>query len=601
MISKLCNAAFGLPVAAVALAISQAYAAPVLGPSDGWFYTLPASLNGQHGDLIQYRPATVKLGDGAPAFAAWNVLYQSTDSNDVANAVSGTVLVPQTPWQGGTPRPVILYAVANQGMAHRCAPSRQFEIGTDYENANIRAALKAGYAVLVSDYAGYLQGAKPTYLAGRSQANAILDLFTAATALPEAGISASAQVGIWGYSQGGQTAAWATQVFPDYAPKVKVVGVAAGSVPADFLTTAKLLDGNLGGGIMARSIGGLSNEDPESIGIGFMVVGSEAGQAELGKLESECLFETLLSLQNRSLASFTISPKSPLEQLLGLPLIKDSLLAQNVAGHKSAVPIYQYHGRADEFIPLGQDITLRNAYCAAGSTVYFDVYPSEQIVTQFQAAPHVLSWMKARFAGTPAPSTCGNTAPTPAANNVNPTGGGDFLMLQDKWPLTASVTLKTLNQTVNLPSASTFTATTNLTKKTLQGSMAVPDFKTTIKLLGVLPAQIGMKVTPVGDTTGLASLDEAGQLHVHGVAYADLTLTSMVGIPIGECKTSTPVAFKLDYDGPVSALGTGLNFSGTTSFPPLKGCILASILSALMAGPGQTYSFTVNPPAPVKH
>lgn len=596
------KSALCVPLAAIALAVSSAYAAPVVGPSDASFYTNPAVLGGNHGDLIQYRQTTPNLGADAPATKAWNVLYQSTDSKGQPNAVSGTVLVPAAPWSGAGARPVILYAVGTHGLAQGCAPSRQFEKGTDYENANINAALKAGYAVLVTDYAGYLNGSQATYLAGRSQGNALLDMFNAAAAVPNSGITSTAKVGIWGFSQGGQTAAWAAEILPTYTPNLKVAGVAAGGIPADFINTANMLDGNLGAAFLASGVAGLSTQYPESVGAAINLIASPDGKAQLAKLRTECVFPALFDLQNKTLASFTLTPDATLDELLGIPKVNATLLEQNLGKSAITVPMYQYHGQADEFIPLAQDIDLKRFYCSSGAKVQFDLYPSEHIVTQFQAAPTVLSWMADRFAGKTAPSTCStNTTGYPTPTNTNKTPGGNFVVKLDKWPLTASVGLKTLGQTVNLPTTSSFTADTDITAKTLKGSLSVPDFKQTLNIIGI-NSQVGMRITPVGETTGTAELDTAGNLHVHGTAYADITITSVWGIPFGECKTVTPVAFPLNFDGPVSSLGNGgLNFSGTTTFPQVKGCIISAILSALMSGPGQTYSFTVAPPAPAKY
>jgi hypothetical protein len=113
---------------------------------------------------------------------------------------------------------------------------------------------------------------------------------------------------------------------------------------------------------------------------------------------------------------------------------------------------------------------------------------------------------------------------------------------------------------------------------------------------------VGLRIVPVGDTTGTASLDNDGILHVHGKAQVNITVSSLLGIPFGECKTVTPVDFPLDFDGPISSLGNGgLTFKGTTTFPQIKGCIVSGILTALMSGTGQSYSFTVAPPAPTKY
>lgn len=604
MIPTLRKTVLSVPLAAIALAVSSACAAPVVGPSDATFYTSPAVLGGAHGDLIQYRPATVNLGAGAPATKAFNVLYQSTDSVGQPHAVSGTVLVPTAAWSGAGPRPVILYAVGTQGLDQGCAPSRQFAAGSnEYENANIAAALKAGYAVLVSDYAGYLNGAEATYLSGQSQGHAVLDIFKAATAIPFVGLLATAPVGIWGFSQGGQSAAWAAEVLSTYTPNLKVAGVAAGGIPADFMATAHFLDGNLGAAFLAAGVAGLSVQYPDTVGASFNQLASPAGQAEIAKLKTECVFTALLDLRNKTLSQFTVDPAGiTLDDILNRPAVASTLLAQNLGKKPLTVPMYQYHGKADEFIPLAQDIDLKRFYCANGGKVQFDLYPSEHIVTQFQAAPKVLSWMADRFAGKAAPSSCStNTTGYPTNTNTNTTPGGHFVVALDKWPLTATVGLKTLGQTVYLPAASTFTAATDITAQTLNGTLSVPDFKQSLKIIGI-GSQVGMKITPKGATTGTASLDNDGHLHVHGTAYADITITSVSGIPVGECKTVTPVAFPLDFDGPVSSLGNGgLTFSGTTSFPQIKGCIVSAILSVLVSGSGQTYSFTVSPPAPTSY
>jgi hypothetical protein len=586
-----------LALTAIAAAATSTAMAATVGASDDSFYTLPSPIpTDTHGTLLSYRSTTVNLGTGAPGVKAWNVLYKSTDSVGADNVVSGTVLVPTTswPWYSG-PRPVVLYAVGTHGLAQSCAPSRQMAAGTDYENANISAALKAGYAVLVTDYQGYITGDKSTYLAGASQGHAVLDIFNAAMGIPNVGLSNSAKVAIWGYSQGGQSAAWAGELQTSYASSMKLVGVAAGGIPGDFITTSLNLDGNLGAAFLASGVIGLANQYPTTLIID--VLASDAGKAQLDKLRGECVFQALPDFQNKKISDFTIGGFG-LETLESIPQINATLADQDLGKNKIPVPLYQYHGQADEFIPLAQAVTLKQKYCALGTKVSFDLYPSEHIATQFQGAPAALSFIADRLAGKTAPNTCSNM--NMPASTANP-GGGNFVVTLNQWPLTASVSLKTLGQTVDMPSTSTFTADTDITAQTLKGGLSIPDFTTTIKVLGI-PTKVGLKVTPAGDTTGTASLDTTGQLHIHGMAKAYISVTSLAGVNVGECKTTSPVEFPLDFDGPVSALGSGgVNFSGTTTFPTLKGCIVSSILSGLMSGSGQGYSFSVAPPAPTSN
>lgn len=589
------KAAFAMPMAALALAASSAFAAPVVGPSGPSFYTNPASLpDGVHGDLISYRVATVNLGAGAPAVKAWNVLYRSQDAVDFDTAVSGTVFVPTAAWAGTGPRPVILYGVGTHGLGKQCAPSRQFETGKDYENANINAALAAGYAVLVSDYEGYLEGSTPTYIVGKSQGRAILDIFKAATQIPNSGVSATAPVGIWGYSQGGQTAAWAGEQLATYAPAIKAIGVAAGGTPADLYKVAPRLDADIGFAFLGMTLSGLSTQYPEELPANLIL--TDAGEAELAKLNDQCIFKSLFAYQNDKTSNYTIGAKN-INDLINTSLVRKVLDKQLLGTTKINVPVYQYHGRADQFIPFPQHLDLKKAYCAKGTVVHFDMYPGEHIITQFQSGP-TLAFFADRLAGKTPVNTCSTT--TVPTSTANP-GGGDLVVSLTNWTLDAKVRLKLLNQDLPLPADSKLTAISNITAKTLTGSLTIPKFTQKVNIIG-LKVPVSLTITPAGGITGTNSLDDEGILRINGNAPVDIVITSLAYIPFGQCKTITPAQFPINFTGPVSALGSGkLTFTGTTTFPKIDGCGIKGTLSALMSGSGQGYTFTAVPPAPVKN
>jgi len=600
-----------LPAVAIGLTLVVVAGATVAraasqGPADGSFYDVPTPLpGGGHGTLVSYRPATVQLGAGAPAVKAWTIKYKSTDSNGRENVVTGTALVPTAAWStgllglGGT-RPVVAYAPGTQGLARRCAPSNQLVAGTEYETANIRAALAKNWAVVVTDYAGYTNGSTPTYLAGRSEGNAVLDSVLSTFQVPSIGLSSSTKVGIWGYSQGGQAAAWAGQVQPSYAPALQLSGVAAGGVPGNFRASAATLNKSSGSSFLLQGVLGLATEYPTQIPLATLA--NAKGQAAIADAKTKCVFQTLFDYMNVDIKDYTVGAQT-LDQLLAIPSVGAAVDAQNLGGSKIAVPLYQYHGRADEFLPLGQAITTKKQWCANGTNVKFDLFPSEHIATQFQAAPNVLAWMNDRFGGMPQLiNNCFQPAPPPTST-ANP-AGGSFIVSLDKWLLGGSVYVKGLDQSIVLPSSSTFSAQTNLTTKSLTGSLSVPQFTSNLKILGVpLDVKVSLSKDPANASV---NLDNAGQLHVHGTASATIGIEAAgelgINIPIG-CKTSAPVQFPLHFDGPVSALGAGgLKFSGTTTFPSLTGCGLwGPTLGLLFSGPNNTYAFTVAPPAPTAY
>ena len=584
-------------LAGMALPLTPAAAAPMAGPADMSFYTPPVIPGGMQGELIWYRPGNVNLGNGVAPVHSWNVMYRSTDALGQPNLVTGTVIVPSSAWNGGGERPLIGYAVGTHGLAQQCAPSVQLAEGKDYESANIAAAVNAGYAVLVSDNPGYTSGTTPTYLAGRAQAHANLDLFRAAAQIPGANISTNAKAALWGYSQGGQTASWVGEIKNSYAPELNLVGIAAGGTPANFPRTARYLEASTGASFLLGAVIGLAEQYPDDIPLADLA--SADGQAAIAKGKSQCVFESLFEFMNDSISEYTVDNRS-LEEVMAIPSVNQTLQAQNLGNNKMPVPVYQYHGKADEFIPIDQHVALKRDYCRKFSNVTFAVYPSEHIVTQFQAAPHVLSWLGDRFAGKTTYGTCLTLKPAPTST-ANP-GGGNFVVSLDQWPLDASIALNTLAQTVELPESSTFSAETDITNQSLSGSLAVPGFTSKLKIIGI-PLDIRLQVDPAGPATGSVALDNEGQLSISGLARADITVRSagisFLQIPFG-CKTSSPVSFPINFAGPVSSLGDGsLTFTGTTSFPALSGCgLFNSLFTTLMSGPGQQYSFNVRPPAP---
>ncbi|MFT3858404.1 MAG: alpha/beta fold hydrolase [Aquabacterium sp.] len=575
------------------MAATQTQAA-VIGSSGDDFYNLPATLpGGVHGDLVSYRVANVRLNGATPDANAWNVTYLSQDSTGKAVISTGTVLVPRAAAAGGA-RQVILYAPGVHGMGNGCAPSRQFAIDQEYEAANIAAALKAGYAVLVTDYAGYTNGSTPRFMAGPSQGRNLLDIFKAANGIPDVGFSATAPVAIWGYSQGGQAAAFAAEEQPTYTPGIDLKAVAHGGTPGDLMETAPYLNARNGAGFLFSAILGLKQEYPSSIPLDLVL--TPQGKAAFEEVKTKCIFSALYAYQNDDISEYT-NPGTKLDDLLGLPGVVTVLDKQKLGTKSVNVPMYQYHGQADEFIPLAQAYALKKAYCAKGTSVTFDLYPGEHIITQFQAAPKVLAWLGDRFNGQAGQATCNLGKPDPTSTANDNTGNIKVSLV--KWPLDAKVDLKTLKQTVFLPKESTFSEETDINAKTLTGVLSVPEFSQSLKLLGI-GAQIRMKIEPAGQATGAVALSELGRLTVKGNVPVNITIASVWGIPFGQCKTEKPVDFPLDFEGPISSLGNGnLTFKGTTSFPMIKGCIISAIISAFMTGSGQAYTFTVSPPAPL--
>ena len=215
------------------------------GPAGDAFYTPPTPLpGGRHGAPIWARRLT-----GTPALrgGAGNrlLLYRSTGVTGKAVAVSATVSVPKgRPPKGGWP--VISWAHGTTGIADQCAPSRDSASNPahdliDYAYPLLRRWLKAGYAVVRTDYEGLGTPGDHPYLIGASEGRSVLDAVRAARKLDR---RLGRRVVLAGHSQGGQAVLWAASLAPKLTPELKVRGTLA-LAPVSHLAEQSALLPNL--------------------------------------------------------------------------------------------------------------------------------------------------------------------------------------------------------------------------------------------------------------------------------------------------------------------------------------------------------------------
>src|SRR5688572_29858335 len=164
------------------------------------FYEPPSPLPpGKPGDLIRWEPTAAQSSGGEDLPGdAWRVLYRSTSATREPIAVSGMVLVPDTPVDGR--RPLVGYSVGTRGLADRCAPSRNIPDGGEPEANTIRDLLDHGWAVSVTDWQGLGTPGDHTYVVGRAEGQAVLDGIRAARKLKDAALPAQGPLALMGYS-----------------------------------------------------------------------------------------------------------------------------------------------------------------------------------------------------------------------------------------------------------------------------------------------------------------------------------------------------------------------------------------------------------------
>jgi hypothetical protein len=217
-----------------------------------------------------------------------------------------------------------------------------------------------------------------------------------------------------------------------------------------------------------------------------------------------------------------------------------------------------------------------------------------------------------------------------------PASAGNLKVPFKNWVVTGSLTPKLLNEPVTIPPGSTFNGGSDIEvielgnlHGTLNGNVSVPPFTAKLKLLGLVPTEVGLTFTQAAEAEGTIVSAEHSKCTGPGSVYgpgsqqctllkvptkANLGITflsSSLGGPVGEvgvstttnCKTAEPVTFNLSgYVTLLELISSGPAFAGTVTIPPivcegLEGLALGPALTAVMSGPENAYKLAIGPPA----
>lgn len=349
---------------------------------------------GAPGAIIRSRPVPVSV-DGAQA---WQVLHWSRTAEDRPVAVSATVVAPTA--ATANPRAVLAWAHGTTGMGDQCSISAGVADGSAPDLTIVTTAVDQGLTVVLPDYQGLGTPGDHAYLVGQAEGRNVLDGIRAATRLDGSGASPDSKAVVWGHSQGGQAAAFTAELQPTYAPDVHLVGAVAGA-PASDLTGAgpQAATNPAYRGFFPMVVVGLRAGYPELAADDQQL--SDAGRQALAQVDGKCLDETLTTFRD----------EDPAPLLAGLPIDQprwQQALAANRAGDRpTPVPIFIYHGGADDLVPPQLSAELLARYCELGVTASRTVYPDTDHVSVIAAAyADIGAYLQARLAGEPAPSSC---------------------------------------------------------------------------------------------------------------------------------------------------------------------------------------------------
>ena len=330
------------------------------------FYTWTGPVPNAPGKLLRSEPLPAAL---APSQAARGerILYTATDgvSGTGIVVVSGALFTPR----GAAPRggrPLVSWAHGTVGLADVCAPS--WAGRADRDMRYLDAWLKAGFAVVATDYQGLGTPGPHAYIETRPEAYSVLDGVRAVRGRP----GLSSKVVVVGQSQGAG-AAFATAALADaYAPDVDLRATVATGTPNVTLAT-----------LATASNASTDKVDPTLAYVEYLLhtvqqtrpevkasdVLTDAALPTFEAARTQCvgpLFQAVVAARlTRAGALKTSSMLSvfgPLVPTLGY------------ASMKLKGPVFMGAGAEDKDVnPAGQ-MALAKAACAAGSTVEAHLY-----------------------------------------------------------------------------------------------------------------------------------------------------------------------------------------------------------------------------------
>lgn len=217
---------------------AAAHPLPPLPGNDAWYAPAPGFESAALGSILKYRmvPSPVSITSISPVRVKQSIQIQYRTENSIGdpNASVVTVLVPFN----ADPTKLMAYAWFSDASCPDCNPSISLQSTRGLDNAFYKeqfapviAFLNQGWYVSIADDGGP-QAAFPSGLnAGKSSLDSIRAVLQSGSLT---GINTKPTITMSGYSGGGITAAWTSELHPLYAPELEIAGVALGGLIPNF-------------------------------------------------------------------------------------------------------------------------------------------------------------------------------------------------------------------------------------------------------------------------------------------------------------------------------------------------------------------------------
>jgi acetyl esterase/lipase len=348
------------------------------------------------GSILRVYP---QVGGATADGKAFRIIYRSTGVSGEPVAVSGTVIYPDGPAPRDG-RNVVAWAHYTTGVASRCAPTLLPNLSGTI--AGLEQLLGQGYVVVATDYEGLGVPGVHAYLVGVSEARSVLDSVRAARNLSNA--HASNRFVVWGHSQGGHAALFTGELAHEYAPELKLIGVAAAAPATNLVELFRAQQGSIAGdSLIAMAMLSWSR----TYGIPLETVLEDDAKKSFERVAGSCiqsLPQMVKLLQLAKPLRKTFLKTDPTE----IPAWR-RLMEKNSPGEvRLKVPVFLAQGTGDKTIDPAITIRFAKRLCKQGTPVRLKMLNGVSHGFAAEKSAHLaVRWMDRLFDGRQPENDCG--------------------------------------------------------------------------------------------------------------------------------------------------------------------------------------------------
>jgi alpha-beta hydrolase superfamily lysophospholipase len=330
---------------------------------------------------------------------AWRIKYVTRDYRLRPILSTGIVVLPGNAPSNPAARKIIAWAHPTTGIARKCAPS--LRAAPTKAIGGLNDIVAHGLVVAATDYPGLGTPGPIGYLVGKGQAYAVIDSVRAARQIPEVG--GGSDFGLWGYSQGGHAVLFAAQLAGEYAPELRLKGVAAIAPPTDLATLLKANLDSIAGRILA-SFTLDSWHEKYGAPLGSLIDGPS--QNLIDQVSKNCV-DDLGSQIDAAAAQKGLERQFLRADPAKVAPWKDLMVQNSLYAMGNRAPALIIQGGADDIVKPAVTTQFVRGACRAGASVQYVTLPGKGHSGAMDAG-HVqaVSWLASRLAGQPARSNC---------------------------------------------------------------------------------------------------------------------------------------------------------------------------------------------------